>query len=139
MTTHERMNLILKQSKKIRNLVRKKFLESSQFLTASLRVHWMIVFGKVNSLFYTASLRMLVCLFKYTPVFFKWMFLQSIKEINRLINTEISNIYLNSSHWKLTFSKLWFSKFEKLVSRSVFEELQFKQTSLSFKTSCYNF
>ena len=44
-----------------------------------------------------------------------------------------------SYHWeKLTFSKLWFSKFKKFASRAVFEELQFTRIPLNFKTSCCN-
>ena len=34
--------------------------------------------------------------FKFTPVFFLWMFLRPIKEINWLISKGISNIYLNN-------------------------------------------
>ena len=42
-----------------------------------------------------------------------------------------------SYYWeKLVFSKLWFSKFKKFVSRSVLGELYFAQVSLNFKTSC---
>ena len=63
------------------------------------------------------------------------MFLSSIKEMNRLIGKEMSNIYC----WeKLTFSKLPFSKFKQLVTRSVFRELHFTQISLNVKTSCCN-
>ena len=39
---------------------------------------------------------------------------------------------------KLTFSKLWFFKFEKFDPRSVFGELQLTQISLNFQTSCCN-
>ena len=73
------------------------------------------------------------------------MFFNSVKEINRLrkqINGLLSKGMLNiywSYYWeKLTFSKLQFSKFKKLVTRSVFEELQLTQISLNFKTSCCN-
>ena len=46
---------------------------------------------------------------------------------------------LKRYYWeKLTFSKPWFSKFKKFVSRSVFGELQLTQISLNFKTSCWN-
>ena len=63
------------------------------------------------------------------------MFLSSIKETNRLIGKEMSNIY----YWeKLTFSKLPFSKFKQLVTRSVFRELQLTQMSLNVKSSCCN-
>ena len=49
------------------------------------------------------------------------------------------NIYgLKSYYWeKVTYSKLWISKFEKLISRSVFEEPQLTQMSLNIQTvSC---
>ena len=47
----------------------------------------------------------------------------------------MSNIYLNRSYReKLTFSILQFSKFEKIVSMSVFGKLQQAQISLNFKT-----
>ena len=36
----------------------------------------------------------------------------------------------------MKFSKLRFPKFKKIVTRSVFGELQLKQISLSFKTCC---
>ena len=39
---------------------------------------------------------------------------------------------------KLTFSKLRFSKFKTVVTRSVFGELQLTQISLNFKISCCN-
>ena len=39
---------------------------------------------------------------------------------------------------KLMFSKLQFSKFKKFVSRSVFGELQLRQITLNFQTSCCN-
>ena len=46
---------------------------------------------------------------------------------------------LKSYYWeKLTFSKLWFSKFKKFVATSVFGELQLTQMLLNFKTSCCN-
>ena len=40
------------------------------------------------------------------------------KEINRLFSKDMSNILLNSYYWgeKLTFSKLWFSRFKHLVA-----------------------
>ena len=51
----------------------------------------------------------------------------------------MSNIYLNSSNWeKLKFSKLWFLKFKKFVSKLTFGELQLKHISLHSKTSCCN-
>ena len=47
----------------------------------------------------------------------------------------MSNIYLKLTiEKKLTFSKLRFSKFKKLVTRSVFGGLQLTQISLKFKT-----
>ena len=48
--------------------------------------------------------------------------------------------YLLKSYYleKLTFSKPRFSTFKKLVTRSVFGELQLTQISLNFKTSCCN-
>ena len=48
----------------------------------------------------------------------------------------MSNIYLKATIE--TFSKLRFSGFKKFVTRSVFRELQLKQISLNFKTSCCN-
>ena len=56
--------------------------------------------------------------------------------MNRLLSKEMSNIYL-----KVTieaFSKLRFSGFKNVVTRSVFGELQLTQMSLNFKTSCCN-
>ena len=47
----------------------------------------------------------------------------------------MSNIY---SCEKVTYSKLWFSKFKKLVFRSVLGELQLRKISLNYKTSCCN-
>ena len=58
--------------------------------------------------------------------------------MNRLISKTITNNYVKLTTEKLTFSKLPFSKFKKFVSRSVFEELQLMQISMSFKTSCCN-
>ena len=57
------------------------------------------------------------------------------KKANRL-SKGISNIYLKVTIE--TFSKLQFSGFKKFVTRSVFEKLQLTQTSLNFKTPCYN-
>ena len=50
------------------------------------------------------------------------------------------NVYrLKSSYWeKVTYSKLWISRFEKFISRSVFEELQLTQISLNIQTFCCN-
>ena len=55
----------------------------------SLRIHWRLVFDKVTRY---STLRLWVgCFiyFKFTPVFFKWIFngcsSSSIKEINRLL------------------------------------------------------
>ena len=47
------------------------------------------------------------------------------KEINRLLHKEMSNIYLKVTIE--TFSKLRFSGIKKLISRSVFGELQLMQ------------
>ena len=58
------------------------------------------------------------------------------KEINRLLNIRMSNIYLKVAIE--TFSKLRFSGFKKFVTRSVFGELQLTQILLNFKTSCCN-
>ena len=58
------------------------------------------------------------------------------KEIKRLLNKRMSNIYLKVTI--KTFSKLRFSEFEQFVTGSVFEELQLTQISLNFKTSCCN-
>ena len=44
-----------------------------------------------------------------------------------------------SYYWeKLTFSKLQLSNFKKVVTRSVFVELQLTQISLNVQTSCCN-
>ena len=69
------------------------------------------------------------------------MFFSSVKEINRLISKGMSNIYL-----KVTFAKNCRSRnfdfliFKKVVSRSVFEELQLAQAdicqALGAKTVC---
>ena len=71
------------------------------------------------------------------------MFFTSIEEINtlrkeiyRLLSKGVSNIYLKITKEK--FSKLRFSGFKRFVTRSVFGELQLKQISLNFKTSCFN-
>ena len=50
--------------------------------------------------------------------------------MNRLISKGMSNTYLSSS-----FN---FPGFKKYRLRSVFGELQLKQITLNFKTSCYN-
>ena len=47
------------------------------------------------------------------------------KEINRLLSKGISNIYLNVT--TETFSKLRFSRLKKVVTRSVFGDLQLTQ------------
>ena len=55
------------------------------------------------------------------------MFFSSIKEISNLISKAMSNIY----YWEnLTFSELWFFKFKKFVSRSVFGEFQLTQADI---------
>ena len=65
------------------------------------------------------------------------MFFSSIKEINSLM--ECYKYLLKSYYWeKLTFSNFAFLKFEKIVSMSVFGELQLRQILLNFKTSCCN-
>ena len=62
------------------------------------------------------------------------MFFNSIKGINRLISKGMTNIYLKVTiEKKLTFSKLRFSKFKIVVSRSVFGELKLMQISLNFE------
>ena len=67
------------------------------------------------------------------------MFLRSVKEVNRLLNKGISNVYLNNSYReKPMLAKLQFSKFSIFVARLVFCELQLTQVSLNFKTSCCN-
>ena len=48
----------------------------------------------------------------------------------------MSNIYLKVTI--ATLSKLRFSGFKNLITRSVFGKLQLTQKSLNFKTSCYN-
>ena len=65
------------------------------------------------------------------------MLFNSIKEINTLINKGMSNIYLKVTiKKKRCFQNIF--KFKKVVSRSVFGELQLKHISLNFKTSCCN-
>ena len=45
----------------------------------------------------------------------------------------------NSFYWaKLTFSKLWFSEYKKVASRSVFSELQSTQMWLNYQMFCYD-
>ena len=62
--------------------------------------------------------------------------LSSIKGINKLINKELSNIYLKVTiEKKLTFSKLRFSMFKNFVSKSVFGQFELTQISLNFKSS----
>ena len=56
--------------------------------------------------------------------------------MNSLLCKGMSNIYLKVTIE--TFSKLRFSGFKKLVTRSIFGELQLTQISLNFKTSCCN-
>ena len=51
------------------------------------------------------------------------------KEINGLLSKGISNIYLKVTIEK-SYSKLRFFKFNKIVTRSVFGELQLTQISL---------
>ena len=52
------------------------------------------------------------------------MFFSSVKRINRLINEGMLNIYLKvNTEEKLTSSKLRFSEFKKVISRSVFGDL----------------
>ena len=58
------------------------------------------------------------------------------KEINRLLSTGMSNIYLKVTIE--TFSKLQFSEPKKTDTRSVFGELQLTQVLLNFKTFCCN-
>ena len=62
------------------------------------------------------------------------MFFNSIKEINRLLSKGMSKLLSE----KLTFSKLWFSKFKKVVTRSVFGELQLAQISRNLQNVCCN-
>ena len=57
----------------------------------------------------------------------------SMKEINRLISKGMSNFFL-----KVTVDVLKTLKFKEFISRSVFGELQLRQTSLNFKNSCCN-
>ena len=67
-----------------------------------------------------------------------------INQINILIKLILRSFCLVialscNNYWeKLTFSRLRFSKFKKLVSRSVSGELQIAQISFKFKTSCCN-
>ena len=71
------------------------------------------------------------------------MFLNSIKEsnglrkeINRLLSKGISIIYLKVTIE--TFSKLRFYGFLKICHQVSFGELQLRQMTLNFKTSCCN-
>ena len=65
-------------------------------------------------------------------MFLQWMVLKDVPEINSWLIKGMSNICLKVT--KLAFSKLWFSKFKKFVSRSVFLELHFTQF---FKNVCF--
>ena len=65
--------------------------------------------------------------FKFTSVFFLWMFLRPIKEINCKTSFAEQNRF---------FSKLRFSKFKKFASSSVFGEFKLAQISLNFTASC---
>ena len=56
--------------------------------------------------------------------------------MNRLLSKGMSDIYVKVTIE--TLSKLRFSGFKKFVARSVFGELELKQISLNFKTSCCN-
>ena len=58
----------------------------------------------------------------------------SLKEINRLLSKEMSNIYL-----KVTIEKKWgkiFYVYKTFAYRSVFGELQLMQILLNFQTFC---
>ena len=57
----------------------------------------------------------------------------SMKEINRLISKGMSNFFL-----KVTVDVLKTLKFKEFISRSVFGELQLRETSLNFKNSFCN-
>ena len=94
----------------------------------SFRIQWRLIFAVVIG---CSRLRPQVgyfIFFRFTLRSFNgclsWMF-NSVKDVKYL---------LTSYYWeKLTFSKLRFSKFKKLVTRSVFGELQLTQISLNFK------
>ena len=61
------------------------------------------------------------------------------KEINSLLSKGMSNIHLNATIKKNWRSQTFdFLHLKKSVPRSVFEELQHMQISLSFKSSCCN-
>ena len=58
------------------------------------------------------------------------------KDTNRLLSKGMLNIY--SKVTSATFSKLRFSRFKKIFTRSVFGELQLTQIWLNFKSSYCN-
>ena len=92
-------------------------------LSTILRMNRTIIFGKVIIFLYYALSRS-IYLFQIYTCFLYWMFLRSIKEMNRSISNEMTNIYLNSNYWEeLTFSKLRFFKLKKIVLRSIFGEV----------------
>ena len=67
------------------------------------------------------------------------MFFSSVKGINRLTSKGMSNIYLKATIEKKRRSQNFqFSKFKKIIFRSVFGEIQLTQISSDFKTSCCN-
>ena len=67
------------------------------------------------------------------------MFFSSVKGINRLTSKGMSNIYLKATIEKKRRSQNFqFSKFKKIIFRSVFGELQLTQISSDFKNSCCN-
>ena len=92
-------------------------------LSTILRMNRTIIFGKVIIFLYYALSRS-IYLFQIYTCFLYWMFLRSIKEMNRSISNEMTNIDLNSNYWEeLTFSKLRFFKLKKIVLRSIFGEV----------------
>ena len=106
-----------------------------------LRIQWRLIFAVVIRCYRLWLWVGYFIYFKTTPVFFSWMFFNSIKEIirlrkeiSRLLSKEMWNIYLKVTI--ATFSKLRFSGFRKFVTRPIFGELQLTQKSLNFETSC---
>ena len=99
-----------------------------------LRIHWRLVSGKVICCS-TPRLSGYFIYSEFTSVFFKWMLFRLVKEINRLIGKEMSNIYLKFRE-EPKFSKFRFSSLKVSSPMSAFGKLQLTQISLDFKTWC---
>ena len=97
------------------------------YLFALLRIHWRLVFGKVICCS-TPRLWGYFIYFKFTSKFFflmdvKWMFFRLVKEINRLIRREMSNIYLKFTIENQSSQNFDFLSFKSFAYMSAFGEL----------------